>query len=101
MPQITCSPVGINEQVSEFNSNISIMPNPTNGVFNVIFTLPSEQELTLSIYNSVGQQLSTSKLKNVINNLISIDMSDGQNGIYITEITNGRKKVVKKIVVSH
>lgn len=101
MPQITCGPVGISEQVSEFNSNITIMPNPTNGVFNVIFTLPNEQELTVSIYNSVGQQLSTSKLKNVMNNMISIDLSDRPNGIYMTEITNGKEKVVKKIVVSH
>lgn len=101
IPQITCGPVGINDQSSVLNSNIMVMPNPSNGVFNLIFTLPKEQELTLNIYNSMGQQISSSQLSNVMNNVISLDLSDRPDGVYFTEISNGYEKSIKKVIVSH
>lgn len=101
IPQITCGPVGIKDEFFEFNSNITIMPNPNNGLFNLIFTLPHEQQLTVNIYNSMGQLQSSSQLKNVMNNMLNIDLSDKPSGIYLTEITNGKQKVVKKVVVTH
>jgi hypothetical protein len=99
IPIITCGPVGIKEE-SAFSSNINIMPNPNDGLFSLVFTLPTEQQLSVNIYNSLGQQISSSKLKNVMNNVVNIDLGDKPNGIYMTEITNGSQKVVKKIIVS-
>jgi hypothetical protein len=101
IPQITCGPVGINEKASVLNSNVMVMPNPSNGLFNLIFTLPSEQELSVDIYNSMGQQISSAQLKNVMNNVVNLDLSDKPNGVYFTVISNGFEKSVKKIVVSH
>lgn len=102
IPQITCSPiVGIKENITNFNSNISIMPNPTSGQFNLIFTLPKEEELFIKIYNSIGQQISSEHLQNVSNNLINLDLSNKPSGIYFTEISNGTERVIKKIIVNH
>jgi hypothetical protein len=102
LPQITCSPaVGIKENVSLFASNVSVQPNPNAGLFNVIFTLTREQEVSLRVFSSIGQEIVSSKLKNVMNNVISVDLSQQPDGIYFAEISNGSDKTVKKIVVSH
>lgn len=101
IPQITCGPVGIAEDKNALNSNVLIMPNPSNGVFNLIFTLPKEQELSITIYNSFGQKIISTELKNVMNNMMSLDLSDRPDGVYFTEISNGFEKSVKKIIVSH
>jgi len=102
MPIVTCGPVGIKEEAfTKFNSNINIMPNPSNGLFNFVFTLPSEQSLILNVYNAFGQQISSGELKNVMNNMINVDLSDRPDGIYFAEISNGSEKVVRKIVVNH
>lgn len=102
IPQITCSSiVGIKEEKTNFNSNITIVPNPSSGLFSLIFTLPKEEELYVKIYNSVGQQISSEHLQNVSNNLINIDLSDKPEGIYFTEISNGTERVVKKLIINH
>jgi hypothetical protein len=103
LPVITCGPVGINDEGEgfHFRSNINVMPNPSNGLFNFVFTLPKEQTLYMNIYNSMGQVISSSELKHIMNDVISIDLSDRPDGVYFTEITNGSEKTVRKIVVSH
>lgn len=103
IPQITCSPiVGIKEEkMTSFNSNVTLVPNPSSGVFNIIFTLPKEEELYVRIYNSVGQEISSDHLQGVTNNIINIDMNGKPDGIYFTEISNGSERVVKKIIINH
>jgi len=103
IPQITCSPIstGIKEQATVFSSNINVMPNPNNGVFNLVFTLPKEENLIVRIYNSVGQLISVTEVENVANNVISVDLGGKPDGIYFTEISNASERVVKKIIISH
>jgi hypothetical protein len=100
-PQITCGPaVGIKEQ-SELASNVMVVPNPNSGEFNIVFTFKHEQELNLRIFNSMGQEIQSSNMKNIMNNVINVDLSGESNGIYFAEVSNGQDVVVKKIVISH
>ncbi|MDI1353431.1 MAG: zinc-dependent metalloprotease [bacterium] len=102
IPQITCSPaVGIWENPSVLNANITVMPNPGTGVYNLIFTLPKEQELNLTVFNSLGQEVVRGSLKNVMNNVVKLDLTEQPDGIYFAEISNGQDKTVKKIVLTH
>lgn len=101
LPIVSCRPiVGINENLSEFTSNINIMPNPNNGLFNLVFTLPKEEKINVRIFNSLGQEISNNSLENVTSNVISINISDKPEGIYFVSITNGIQKTVKKVIVS-
>lgn len=101
LPQITCRPVvGINENISVFNSNVAIIPNPSNGVFNLIFTLPKQENISVKIHNAIGQQISGEHLENVSNNMVNVDLSNRPEGIYFVEISNGSERVVKKIIIS-
>ena len=102
MPIVSCRPiVGIKENVNEFTGNVNIMPNPNNGMFNLVFTLPNEQKINVRIYNALGQEISNNSLENVTSNVISINISDKPEGIYFISITNGTQKTVKKVIVSH
>lgn len=102
LPQITCSPiVGIEEEKDFLRSNVNVMPNPNNGVFSLIFTLPREQELVLRVYNSIGQDISRTELKNVMNNVIDLDLSTQPAGVYFAEVSSGKEKTVRKIVITH
>lgn len=101
LPQITCRPiVGVNE-VSQFQSNINIMPNPSTGAFSLVFTLPKSEKISVKIYNYLGQELSNDQFNNVSNNVFDIDLSTQPNGVYFINISNGTEKTIKKIIVSH
>jgi len=102
MPEITCSPiVGIKEQATAFNSNIAVVPNPNNGVFSLVFTLPQDEDLYVRVYNAMGQEISASHLQNIRNSILDVNLSEKPEGIYFTEISNGTERVVKKVIVSH
>jgi hypothetical protein len=103
LPQITCRPIvsGINEIATEFNSNITIMPNPSNGQFSLIFTLSKVQDLNINVYNAVGQRISAERLENVTHQMADMDLSSKSDGIYFIEISNGEERVTKKIIISH
>ncbi len=101
IPQITCRPiVGIDEK-SLFGSNIAVVPNPNNGVFDLVFTLPHEQKLSITTYNALGQKVAADKLENVGHNMVTMNLNQQRSGIYFIEISNGTERVVKKVVVTH
>ncbi len=102
IPQITCSPaVGLKEFNKQLSNQVSVMPNPSEGQFSLIFTLAKEETIEVSIINSIGQQISSDKIEHVSNQIFDIDLSAKPNGIYFINITNGTEKTVKKIIVNH
>lgn len=101
IPQITCGPsVNLKETITAFSSNVNLMPNPSTGNVKVIFTLPNEDEINLNIYNAMGQLISGGRLNGVKSSVFDVDLSDQPNGIYFANISNGKEKVIRKIVIS-
>jgi hypothetical protein len=83
----TC--VGL-QQISTTGKQISIVPNPNNG----IFTIQSDEELgAVEIYNGIGQlvlkQISKSRS-------LEINMSEQHAGIYYVKVAGRSLKVVKQ-----
>lgn len=102
LPQITCSPItNIKEFQASLAANVAVIPNPSNGVFSMVFTLPTTSNLDLSVYNSIGQRVSQSTMSNIGNNVINLDLSDKPAGVYYAKIRNGSEEVVKKIIITH
>ncbi|MBA2612976.1 MAG: T9SS type A sorting domain-containing protein [Bacteroidetes bacterium] len=102
LPIISCRPIaGIEVHTTDFNSNITVMPNPSNGQFSLIFTLSKQEDVTVRIINPLGQQISSDKVQNVSNNVLNIDLRNRPAGIYFIEIANGNEKVVKKIILNN
>lgn len=80
--------VGVNDL--EYFSNLSVSPNPSNGIFNI------------SSDRSINSLVVTDYMGTVINaplvNGNSIDLSNQKAGMYLVRISSGDQKITKKLV---
>jgi hypothetical protein len=72
---------GIGENTME---NLTIYPNPTNGVINIEGLNP-EVSSTVSIFNSIGKMVLSQQITSEIEKM---DMVDLPNGLYIIQVQN-------------
>jgi hypothetical protein len=87
-------------EVSE-EQNINIYPNPANGKVNVAFSLKELQNLTIEVFNVVGQKVYENcfgKLSAGQHN-IAIDTKNFVSGLYLVKLTTTTGSVTKKIAV--
>jgi len=82
--------VGLHEQSS--NSQFSINPNPSSGIFRVKTDL---KNITYKIYNSFGQII----LMNETSAANEFDISDFHEGIYFISIKNNNVNHTRKIIL--
>jgi subtilisin-like proprotein convertase family protein len=90
------APLG-NEEFSF--QDLAIYPNPNSGEFTIQFTSSSSNKVAIEVVDLRGRkivenQYATSGLFNQ-----TIQLNNAQSGIYLVSITDGDKKIVKKIVV--
>lgn len=78
--------VSINELSS---SLISIFPNPSNGIFEIITDHVTE-EATLEIYSSLG---TLTKRLEFRNNPVRVDMSGNEKGVYFFYLIEGEESI--------
>ena len=88
--QAVCNPTGL----EELKSNISIYPNPSNGVF--VIELDGVSKYDVTVYNVLGQTV----LSTLTNTMITtIDLSSFDKGIYMLEVSNSESTITEKIIV--
>jgi len=82
-----------------FGSNISVYPNPVSGdVLTINLGSVSLDKATVSVYNTLGQQVMTNDYKDV-NGVIELDnISSLSNGVYIMNITNGETTTTRRFI---
>ena len=82
-------------------TNYVIFPNPTpNKMVNISFTTSRTTDLSISIYNSVGQNVKSVQLGQVngnINTPISLNALDA--GMYLIELTDGQRTITQSLIV--
>ena len=77
--------------------NVSIFPNPTQGLLVIDFETAISGQLT--ILDSTGQTVSSSALS--FTNNIKLDLASYQSGIYILEVVkDGGERFVERIVIN-
>jgi len=75
--------------------NVSISPNPSNGIIDICFNYPDVYKLNVSIYDQLGKVVLVSE------NHTRIDLSALTNGIYIMAVScDDKKPVYKKIILT-
>jgi len=84
---IQFSGVGINE----IDNNLSIFPNPTSGIINIV--TESKVEF-VSVYNTIG------KKENIEIRNNKLDLSNLNNGIYFINLSTRGEIITKKIILS-
>lgn len=82
--------------------DLRFYPNPSsNGRIKVRFSVPEENELNIKVSNLEGKEV-FSRYFESFSGMYSelIDLSGQKDGIYLLEISQGRKRLTKKIVIN-
>ncbi len=95
------NPVGIDE-IDEENFWLGQnMPNPTTGLTNVEYNLPTSGEVYFSIMNLLGQKVYTFiKNEEIGKHIIDLNVSDLPAGFYYYTIEFKGKRLVKKMLIN-
>jgi len=92
--KLSTSTVGV-KQNTLFTNNISISPNPSNGIFNLYN--PDLKTLDISVYNTLGQIVF---FTNGAEEQSIINLQQFNNGIYFVKLKVDNEEVIKKVVLS-
>ncbi|MBU0766046.1 MAG: T9SS type A sorting domain-containing protein, partial [Bacteroidetes bacterium] len=88
--------VGISEKVSE--CNITIYPNPNDGVFNLVIESPEKEAFNIEITNINGQLIISKDTKPEAKIIDRIDLSKYPKGIYFVKIKGDKITKTEKII---
>lgn len=95
-PGCEASTVGIKENYS--NNNISVYPNPSEGVFNIKFNSIISQKYNVSVVNAIGEKIF--EIKSNGENII-VDLSQYSSGIYYIRVNSVENMSNLKIIVTN
>lgn len=91
--------VGIAE-LNKLNAAVSIFPNPSNGIVNVTIDEADLTDVNVSVYNVIGDLVSTQTIDNTSNNSeVTFDLGDDAAGIYFVTISTENATLSKKVMV--
>ena len=93
--------VGVDE-ISLTDNAISIFPNPVNNVANIHVRIAEAGSLSIVVYNSTGQKISSLAENQSLDageHMFEFDASALPGGIYYCVLSSGDQKISKKIVV--
>ena len=84
------------DAMNEVNTTgFEVWPNPvSNGTFSLILDEATPSEMV--IYNIKGQKVASQRIENKIN---TINVNTLVSGIYIVEVKNAEKTIVKRIII--
>jgi hypothetical protein len=80
-------------------NNFSLYPNPNKGNFSVQFDSTSTNDISISVNDIRGRSIFEKSYPNTGTFDQNIQLESVQSGIYLVNIQDGDKKVVKKIVI--
>ena len=82
-------------------SNVSIYPNPSNGIINVRFETTSNDNVKIELFDLQGRRVYRSNHSNN-QSLFDEPIAIGKlaNGIYVLNVSQGNKSTTKRIIFS-
>jgi subtilisin-like proprotein convertase family protein len=80
-------------------ADLTIYPNPNRGNFNIKFDNPSANQVTIAVYDMSGRRIFENNYASQASFNENIQLNNAQAGIYLVNVTDGSKKIVKKIIV--
>jgi len=86
----------IGRQMTEM---IQVQPNPSKGVFNINYELPSVENVVLKVFNTIGQVIYQKTNNTQVGSLQeTIDLTNAPKGLYYLELTLGTQQYVEKLM---
>lgn len=96
---ISTGTIGINDLENTYQ--LSVYPNPADDNAMISFTLPSKQEVSLNVYNALGQEVHSVAASEMTegDHQVNINTSLLSPGIYIAELNTVQGKLVRRLVI--
>jgi parallel beta-helix repeat protein len=82
------------------DKHITVYPNPNNGKFTVSFDLGTHEQVSIKVFNALGEQVTEVSQGYMSANTLTIDLGSQANGMYMLHITAGNQSVVKRVIVN-
>ncbi len=86
---------------NRLSQSVNLAPNPATDAVDVVVELDKTSDLTVKIFNTVGQQILTEKRNKILRGSLRLNTSDLKSGVYIVEVSDGVAKTRKKLVINH
>lgn len=82
------------------DGSVSVYPVPTNNVLNIEITIPSLINISIEIYNSVGQLVYSSAEEGYQGNyLLNISLANQSDGVYFLHLRIDDRLTVQKLIL--
>jgi subtilisin-like proprotein convertase family protein len=79
--------------------DFALYPNPNNGKFTVQFTSASNSKIAIAVHDIQGRKILDKSYTNSGLFNQDLQLENTQAGVYLVTITDGDKKIVKRIVI--
>ena len=86
----------VNVKDQGLDKALRLYPNPTSGLVNVTWNGDMTGELTLSVFNILGKELSETKMQA---RSTTVDLGNQPDGLYILKVQAGEKIITKKLAL--
>lgn len=88
--------ISVSNELTPSNNPITIAPNPSSGVFDLLISSSIKDEYRLSIKNTLGQEIRKIELDNTQN----IDLKNFATGIYFVQLKTKNQSYLKKLILT-
>ncbi len=96
---VTTTGVGINE--AELEQQISMFPNPSNGKVSITLHGNVTPELTVTVYNILGEAVVNPVTYRAGTTNMQLDLSAVANGVYLVKVQSEKASTVKHLTINH
>ncbi len=99
-PALTPNPLSDNSIEHSLDLTMDYYPNPTTSDIYIFYSIPVSSNVELILMNQNGVRLKTILMDHKPAGMYNIEISLGDlpNGLYLLQISNGEKRITKKVV---
>lgn len=80
-------------------ADLSIYPNPNRGNFTIQFDNAASSNINVDVFDMRGRKIFQNSFPTESNFNQNIQLNNAESGVYLVSITDGSRKVVKRIVI--
>ena len=82
----------------KYDDVMAIYPNPSSGIFNLDMSFDKAQDVSVVVYDIMGNRVYNQLLKNVSVQISKIDLTVEPNGIYFVTAQGKDKRISRKLI---
>lgn len=81
------------------DESVNLYPNPSNGEFNLSLNFTIEQDVEISIFNTIGELLDSRRINNASHSIVDFNLNNKAEGFYFVTIKTNNESITKRISI--